>query len=218
MRGFSPLHAGLYLLPMAVIGAIFAPLSGRVISSRGPRLSLVLAGVALAGGSAMLTMLTPSTSSVYLLAANLVFGIGFGLVQPPITQTAVSGMPPAQAGVAAAIASTSRQVGNTLGIAVVGAALRSAIATALGPGFTAVSHVGWWIATGFGAAVLIVGFASTTRWAQETARRTASRLGSDPVESATATGRHVAGAPSTRPDADGTGHGRLANPPMTLTS
>ena len=51
--------------------------------------------------------------------AYVLFGIGFGAVNPPITNAAVSGMPPAQAGVAAAIASTSRQVGASLGIAIV---------------------------------------------------------------------------------------------------
>lgn len=51
----------------------------------------------------------------------MLFGLGFGAVNPPITNTAVSGMPAAQAGVAAAIASTSRQTGRSLGVALVGA-------------------------------------------------------------------------------------------------
>ena len=45
------------------------------------------------------------------------------MVNAPITNTAVSGMPRAQAGVAAAVASTSRQIGQTLGVAVIGAVL-----------------------------------------------------------------------------------------------
>jgi hypothetical protein len=53
--------------------------------------------------------------------AGRVFGVGFGLVSPPITSTVVSGMPASQAGVAAAVASTSRQVGLTLGVALAGA-------------------------------------------------------------------------------------------------
>jgi hypothetical protein len=67
----------------------------------------------------MLTRLTPTTSVGYLLAAYFVFGVGAGLANPPITNTALSGMPPSQAGVAAAIASTSRQVGMTPGVAVI---------------------------------------------------------------------------------------------------
>ena len=63
-------------------------------------------------------------------------------------------MPAAQAGVAAAVASTSRQVGATLGVAIVGAAAGGAAAGVLGPGFAQATHAGWWIITGCGLAVL----------------------------------------------------------------
>ena len=188
VRRLSPFHAGLYLLPLAVMGMLLAPISGRLIGRRGSRPSLLAGGVALTAGSAMFTGVTASTAPLYLLAANLVFGIGFGFINPPITVTAVSGMPAEQAGVAAAIASTSRQIGNTLGVAIVGAAISSSVAHAIGPSFTSASHVGWWIVTGFGAGMLIMGLASTTRWAHETARRTAERLCSDPAASAAPAG------------------------------
>ena len=68
----------------------------------------------------MLVGLSATTPFSWLFTAYVVFGIGFGFVNAPITNAAVSGMPRAQAGVAAAIASTSRQVGQTLGVAVVG--------------------------------------------------------------------------------------------------
>ena len=57
------------------------------------------------------------------------------MVNPPITNTAITGMPPSQAGVAAAVASTSRQVGATLGVAVLGALAGGDTVGALGPGF-----------------------------------------------------------------------------------
>ena len=60
----------------------------------------------------MLTQLTATTSAPWLIITYVVFGIGFGVVNAPITNTAVSGMPRSQAGVAAAVASTSRQVGS----------------------------------------------------------------------------------------------------------
>ena len=64
-----------------------------------------------------MTQLQATSPIAYVLLAYTVFGVGFGLVNPPITNTAVSGMPASQAGVAAAVASTSRQVGLTLGVA-----------------------------------------------------------------------------------------------------
>ena len=82
----------------------------------------------------MLTRLaTHARPSVWLIASYVLFGLGFGLVNAPITNTAVSGMPRAQAGVAAAVASTSRQVGQSLGVAVVGSAVVSAMVGRFGP-------------------------------------------------------------------------------------
>jgi hypothetical protein len=88
-------------------------------------------------------------------------------------------MPPSQAGVAAAVASTSRQVGMTLGVAVVGAVAGGTVAAGLGPGFAAATHPGWWIIVGLGVTVAVLGLLTTTSWAEKTARETAERLTED---------------------------------------
>ncbi len=176
VRHLSPFHAGLYMLPMAGMLLVFAPVSGRLVSRHGARPSLISAGAALLVASVMLTRLTPTTSTAYLLGAYVLFGLGAALVNPPITNTAVSGMPPSQAGVAAAIASTSRQVGMTLGVAVLGAISGGAISGVLGPGFAAATHAGWWICAGLGLMCLVLGVLTTTRWAENTARETAERF------------------------------------------
>ena len=124
----------------------------------------------------MLTRITPSTPATYLLGAYFLFGLGNGMLNPPITNTAISGMPSSQAGVASAVASTSRQVGMTLGVAVIGAVAGGTLSGHIGPGFAAATHVGWWIVVGLGAAVFVFGLLTTTEWAQETARRTATRF------------------------------------------
>jgi hypothetical protein len=85
-------------------------------------------------------------------------------------------MPASQAGVAAAVASTSRQVGQTLGIAVLGAIAGSATAGAIGPTFAEATHASWWIAVGLGVMVLCLSLLTTTDWANRTARATAERL------------------------------------------
>jgi EmrB/QacA subfamily drug resistance transporter len=176
IRGYSALHAGLLTLPMAVMTIVFAPISGRVVGSLGPRAPLLIGGAAIAVGSLMLTGLTETTSLTWLLAAYVVFGIGFGFVNAPITNTAVSGMPADQAGVAAAVASTSRQIGATVGVAVVGA-----VAGDVGESFVRASHTGWWILAASGATVFGLGLATTTRWARLTAVRTARRLSEVPA-------------------------------------
>lgn len=176
VRGYSALHAGLYTLPMAAMTVIFAPLSGRIIGARGPRLPLLVAGAAIAISGIMLLRLTNATPMSWLIIAYVIFGIGFGLVNAPITNTAVSGMPRTQAGVAAAVASTSRQVGSSLGVAVVGSAVLSALAGVFRLGFAQASHVGWLIIAGCGVAVFAVGAITTGRWARATAERTAGTL------------------------------------------
>ena len=175
-------------LPFCLLGAFqFAPgvrrrwpgfhrLSGRLVARRGARLSLAVAGGALLVASLMLTRLDPTTSTTYLLIAYFVFGLGSGLINPPITNTAVSGMPPSQAGVAAAIASTSRQVGMTLGVAVIGAISGGTISGAIGPSFAAATHAGWWICAGLAVLALLTAVATTGPWALQTARRTADRM------------------------------------------
>jgi EmrB/QacA subfamily drug resistance transporter len=186
VRGLDALHAGLMLLPAAAMTLIFAPISGRIVGSRGPRLPLLVAGVALIAGAVMLTRLNVSTPTLYILAAFTVFGIGNAMVNPPITNTAVSGMPRAQAGVAAAIASTGRQTGSSLGVAISGSIVSSAAATgSFGTGFIDASRTAWWVTAVFGALVLCLGYLTSGPWARRTAERTALRLRPKPVEAGT---------------------------------
>ncbi|WP_026910514.1 MFS transporter [Patulibacter minatonensis] len=172
VRGLSPLVAGLCLLPTAVMVAVGGPLSGRIVGGRrGARPPLVVGGLGIGLGALMLTGVTPTTSMAWLLLAFAVFGVGFGVVNPPITNAAVAGLPAAQAGVAAAVASTSRQVGASLGVAIVGSA--GVAASGTGAQLAAASHVGWWIVAAAGALVLVLGVVATTPRALATARRVA---------------------------------------------
>ncbi|HEV2635931.1 MAG TPA: MFS transporter [Actinocrinis sp.] len=175
VRGYGALHAGLLTVPLAGATAISSPISGRITARYGPRPPLVAAGVLVAVSAVMLTMLTPATSLPVLLVAYALFGTGFGLVNTPITNTAVSGMPRSQAGVSAAIASTGRQIGNSLGVAVVGSIVTARAGGVSGGGsFSAASHLGFWVLAGCGALVAVVGIVTTTRWAAASAARVAA--------------------------------------------
>jgi EmrB/QacA subfamily drug resistance transporter len=171
-RGLSPVQAGLLTVPLAVMTVLVSPLSGRIVGRHGPRVPLVISGVALVIACAVLTGIDAASPVARLLAAYVIFGVGFGFVNAPITNAAVSGMPRAQAGVAAAIATTSRQVGQTLGVAVVGAILSSRVSA----GVSAASLPAWWTLTACGGVVLLLGLLATTTRAGESARRTAADL------------------------------------------
>jgi EmrB/QacA subfamily drug resistance transporter len=177
VRGYSALHAGLYMLPMAAMTAVCSPLSGRIVGSRGPRLPLIGAGIAITVSAITLTRLTAGTSTLSLVISYLLFGLGFGLVNAPITNTAMSGMPRAQAGVAAAVASTSRQVGSALGVAVIGSVVVSGLDGPIKTAFVGASHAGWWVLVGCGVAVLALGVATTGSWARHTADLVAAEFG-----------------------------------------
>jgi EmrB/QacA subfamily drug resistance transporter len=176
VRSYRPLVAGLYLLPMALALAICATVSGRIVASRGTRIPMVGSGVLVIAAGVLMTRLTDLTSLPYLFLTYVVFGAGLGLVNAAITNSAVSGMPREQAGVAAGVASASRQIGNSLGVAVMGSVLSANLRGGMTAGFVAASRPGWWIVAALGAIGLVLALVTTGGWARRTAARTASLL------------------------------------------
>ncbi|MEN3308783.1 MAG: hypothetical protein V7603_4985, partial [Micromonosporaceae bacterium] len=171
VRGYSALHAGLLTIPMAASGAACAMISGRIVAARGPRLAFVLAGLLLAAGAGLLIGAGRETDVWYLVLAYLLFGAGFGLVGTPMTNTALSGMPRDQAGVAGAIASTCRQTGGAIGVAVCGSIVAGSSA-----GFVSASHAAWAVLAGCGGATVLFGLISTGRWVGTHAERSGWQL------------------------------------------
>jgi len=92
---------------MAFGATVCAPLSGSLVGRFGPRRPLLLAGTFITAGGVSLVNLGQHTNVTLLLLAYLLIGIGFGFANAPITNTAVTGLPPARAGVAGAITSIS---------------------------------------------------------------------------------------------------------------
>src|SRR5579864_3431039 len=171
VRGLSALQAGLTILPMPVVMALCAPMAGRIVARRGPRIPLVIAGAALTLSSAALSRLTGSTGHAYLIVTYALFGVGAGMVSSPITNGVMSGVPKAQAGMASGMNSSSRQLGQSLGVAIVGSVLAASMSGSMQAGFVRAAHAGWWILTGCGYIVLLLGLVCTTRWARATAAR-----------------------------------------------
>ncbi|HEX7164308.1 MAG TPA: DHA2 family efflux MFS transporter permease subunit [Trebonia sp.] len=175
VRGDSPLRAGLSLLPAMLVMAVAAPVAGHVSGRHGARIPLVASGVLIAAGMALLLGLRPGTSFALIAVALAVTGAGLGLVNPPITNIGVSGMPPAQAGVASAVISATRQFGSVLGVAVLGDLVTTGVSSGLARGQThavalsAATHAAWAVAVGCGVVIALTGYLTTTARAHATA-------------------------------------------------
>jgi EmrB/QacA subfamily drug resistance transporter len=171
VRGFSPLRAGLTLLPMPVMMAVASPLSGRILARGGPRVPFIIAGAALTLSTAALSQLSSTSGPLFLIVTYGLFGLGAGMVNVPISNGVMSGVPRSQAGVASGMNSSSRQLGQSLGVAIVGSVLAASLRGSMHAGFLNAAHAGWWIMSGCGYAVLVLGVISTTQWARATAAK-----------------------------------------------
>lgn len=185
VRGDSPLLAGISVLPATAMIGMSSLLSGRLVARFGTRLPFLAGSLSFAAGSALLLDLRPATPYAVLAASYALLGFGLGLINPPITNTAVTGMPAARAGVASAIASTSRQVGSVLGVAVMGSMVTGAVAASesrLGSGrrldrvgaaaLTHATHLPWELAVASG----VLCAAGAMRWTGKRGLAAAARV------------------------------------------
>jgi predicted MFS family arabinose efflux permease len=173
VRGMSALTAGLSLLPVGGLIAFLSPYTGRLVAASGPRIPLLVSGSALALGGLASLWLTPGTPMPAVLAIFLFFGLFLGTGNPPITNTAVSGMPRSMAGVATSLISAARQTGTTMGVGISGTIVGAAVAHG-GSAYTDAEQGVWWLAIGLGVAMLALCLLSTGRWAKGTATRAAA--------------------------------------------
>jgi EmrB/QacA subfamily drug resistance transporter len=177
-RGFSAMHTGLVYLPVAIGALIFSPLSGRMVGRFGSRPSLLTSGTLITLAALMLTRLSATTPVWQLLVVFAVFGIGFSVVNAPVTNAAVSGMPTDRAGAASAVASTSRQVGVSLGVALCGSLAGSALLTT-GVDFAVAARPLWFVFIGLGVAIFVLGCYATSGRALRSADRLAPLVAAD---------------------------------------
>ncbi len=132
--GYSPLQAALSLLPM---GMLLGGLSRRAphLVARIGRRAVATGGLLLmAVGAAVLSQLSTSSSYWAVLAGILPFGAGMALATPPATTAIVGALPAHKQGVASAVNDAAREVGGTLGIAVLGSVLNFAYRESLSNG------------------------------------------------------------------------------------
>ena len=131
--GYTPLEAGVRLLPMAMTIMVVAPSSARLAERFGSR-NVVTAGLAIiATGLVLMTQFGRHTGYAQLILTMMFTAVGMGLTSAPSTASIMSALPLGKAGVGSAVNDTTRELGGALGVAVLGSLVASHYQTSLAP-------------------------------------------------------------------------------------
>ncbi|GAA3241383.1 MFS transporter [Streptomyces lavendulae] len=131
-EGMGPVQAGLVLVPMSLAAFVVSALAGRLLHAAPPRLTIA-GGLLLIGAGALLqAWMTDAGDGWTALVPGLVLtGVGVGMATPQLAAVAMASVAPARAGMAGGALNTSRQLGNALGIAVLGAVFHAGLVSGL---------------------------------------------------------------------------------------
>ncbi|MFJ8430227.1 MFS transporter [Kitasatospora sp. NPDC094019] len=123
VRGYSALEAGVLMLPLAAAQLVFAPRARLVVDRFGIRATTAAGMLFIAVGFLGYLLLGATTPIWVLVVLGLLMGTGMAHVMPPITVAIMGSLPREKAGAGSAVNNTFRQVGGSLGVAVLGAVL-----------------------------------------------------------------------------------------------
>jgi EmrB/QacA subfamily drug resistance transporter len=162
--GFSPTKAGLAFVPMALAIAVAAILSPRVVPVLGANRTVALAMAVMTAGLVLFVRIGAGATFADLLPGFLIFGVGAGLMNVPVTNAVIDGAPAAQAGIASALLNASREIAGLLGVTVIGAVVRTSESASLrsgtqpGQAFIDGYHSGLWLTIGLLAAGIVLSY------------------------------------------------------------
>jgi len=156
--GYSAIETGATFLPMTLLVMFVAPAAGTMSDRIGPRW-LMGAGMTLLTGSLLLFGTLDAQSSFWdILPGLVVGGIGMAITMAPTTAAAMSSVPVDKAGVGSAVINSMRQVGGSLGVAIMGTLLATQIHVGQrDPRYASQFVDGYHRALQFGAALLLAG-------------------------------------------------------------
>jgi EmrB/QacA subfamily drug resistance transporter len=133
LRGYSPLEAGVRLLPLAVAIAFFAPRSSKLVHRIGTKATCGI-GLSLVTLAFLGYQLIDASSSIWVLEGLLFLqGAGMGNTMAPATESIMSTLPRERAGTGSAVNNTTRQLGGALGVAILGSVLSASFRSGIEP-------------------------------------------------------------------------------------
>jgi len=137
VHGYSPLQAGVRLVPYALTMMVAAPLSARLVERLGTKRVVTLGLLTIAGAMIALSFIR-TDSSYFRVIFNMCFmSFGMALTMAPATESVMGSLPRSKAGVGSAVNDTTRQMGGALGVAVIG----SLVASVFAAGIDDVAHI-----------------------------------------------------------------------------
>jgi len=129
---YSPLQAGVRLVPLALVMLVLAPVAGQLVQKVGSK-AMVGLGMALGGvGLWYLALTTTASGYAHVVTGLVLVAAGLALSMVPATDSIMGSLPPGQAGVGSAMNDTTREIGGALGVAILG----SILASKYGPAIT----------------------------------------------------------------------------------
>jgi EmrB/QacA subfamily drug resistance transporter len=155
--GYSPLAAGVRVLPYAGAMIVFAPLSSMLVARFGTKRVVTTGMLLFAAGLAVAATVTASGGYGRLGIALLLMGAGMGLAGAPATESIMGALPPERANIGSAVNDTTRELGGALGVAIVGSIMSSLYASGLPDGAPAAAR------DSLGAAVQVSALADAAR-------------------------------------------------------
>ncbi|MEZ4642525.1 MAG: MFS transporter [Chloroflexota bacterium] len=132
MLGYGPRQVGLLIAAVPILMGVTAPISGTLSDRYGTRPIATVGLVILVAGYLAMSRFTTNTSLLVYILAVLPFGAGMGIFQSPNNSAVMGSVPPQQLGIASGLLATTRNLGQTMGIAILGAVWASRVMAAAG--------------------------------------------------------------------------------------
>lgn len=133
VRGWSPLQAGLLVLPFAVGQLLGAPLSAKMVHRFGARTVITTGLVSALAGMLCFAFVSPDAPVWFLVVVGVVFGYGLGNTIAPSTTRMTLATPPERSGSGSAVQNTVRQVGAVFGVAILSSVVGTVYSNNMGP-------------------------------------------------------------------------------------
>jgi EmrB/QacA subfamily drug resistance transporter len=128
VHGYSPLGAGVRLIPYALTMMVMAPMSARIVERAGTKRVVTMGLLTVSVALVSLSFIKATTPYPLAITLFCLMAVGMGMTMAPATESVMGSLPREKAGVGSAVNDTTRQMGGALGVAIIGSVVSSVYA------------------------------------------------------------------------------------------